>query len=1510
MVDEINEPVFVDIPTLVAVLIKPDDSLHESSARIEEICSDEVQEDSIDVDFIEVGNENYEEPRTKLDDDDPNEHSNSTNFYNVPNDLEINELHRISSECSPSNTTLRNRDKSRGKFSKQNSIDLSSSNLNVSRKFGSIEGISKSKESTLSLQRSHTNLEKRPALPERGKKLNNIREIDDRKTNVKSEIWRAIGNVGSKDHLQRKSSNESDKSLKDSNSSKAIAYGHSIGRKPSLESLKRKTSKDSSSSSSKDEQILISSLTRDKLLRRKNSLDHEAVSAATSGAKHHTTIQKVKRAEIVAAVTERLYSSKKHTEESNMASNSASGTRSPPESTDIKMTSSSGLMARSRLQEISRKMLLRRRRINVETQTEAASTLRLRDAASLTEEPKVVLQDAAVLTDDHADYVMRDAAVTDDAVDHRLPVLRVKDAATMTDRRPRVDIFRYKDAESLVNDLDFEEYESHSPRNDSGVLSDDTQNYADSNLSSAEMSEHYCHSEHDRKVLFTDSSSNTFLTLPAKNSAVQTTRAKATIDQQKANSESRSCSRCCSLMHEASQHTSASNPERNVISISLPDTISITIESTNGLESRIAVMDGTDALEERSKLVFNDKECQTDEQIRSEAEKSFVTDLTFKSTATQADGRVFRIENIFEDPKSKSCHEETSELKKDVATKKSVILRNSLGTSSIIGTKETGTETEWNGLHIEDAYHRKRAILKGCLTRAFIAKRRSYSLSPRRPAYRFIRHDMWKNWTLPCLRKSSGFINYGRETGTVPSSTQNINLGLVDNLSSKVSNEYTSADKIPKEPTRESSTERSRSDLKETKISLKSTLLECDHNFSDDSLDDDSNVTRKCADAKKTNSHARESHENLCPPDVVAHTKRKASKSANHVDLANVESLNEMNDDFDDTEVEFPRRKSTEISNKDPIDDYETLILGMSSYVDSDSEEETDVITTSDSISKKKVSFIDPSNPKEMTDVNCKILAKQDSEIALKSIIKKMMKPVMTESLKNVKSDQSLQGKQIEPRKSEDIPSTNKETQDSEDSRKIFGDKKIELSNEDCLEKPHDKTDSIVSNGTICSHQIPKRNILEEYLNEATTFMRNMNSINEYMSATSLLESYGKRRRKRGVRRGNNSTTNKDPTEFRGQRASSRDNTDLLSDQNGTAIKSYEKCLKSVERLEACIDKVGRHNQVLRNRYGIDVESAGAKSSLACPSIGSKMSSIDDTVIRKYGDVTAGNDIEDRDELRFFRISSPPLSSTQADDARRFTLSDTDRQKMISKIDEDDNDGSTNVTPEDDLERRIFNELMCAADSSSRCWNLRKSRHRQERFWKTDLRSRSPTTYSKFRETFRRDDCGILNFDEVSTAEDYLSDVSGIENSSRNFRKMKSLNTMIEIGDTDSKISSIGSVGDTARFRDEPLRENKASLKIKMPRESMILKTKMEYLGLTDPMRSIEMGQTSFAEEEIARKDREGSKDSLRIESMNLKFGGPLSVELKYPGSPRAKFLELLRERRRIVESSRGTNAF
>lgn len=1507
IVDDINEPVFVDIPTLVAVLIKPDDSLQESSTQIEEICSDEVQEDSIDIDFIEGGNEEFEESE-KID--DIIDRSNLTNLCNGLKDTEIGELHhQISPDSSPRSPSSVGRNESRGKFSKQNSVDLPSSNLNVSRKFGSIEGISKKKESTFGFQRSHTNLEKHSSLPDRGKKLNNIREIDDHKASIKSgNIWKTIGN---KDLLQRKSSNESDKSLKESSSGRTSGYVSNFGRKPSLENLKRKTSKDSSSSSSKEEQILISNLTRDKLLRRKNSLEQEAT---TSGTRYHTAIQRVKRSEIVAAVTERLYSSRKQTDEPMDA-------RSPPEGIDTKV--SNNLVTRSKLQDISRKMLLRRRRVNVDTQTEAASTLRLKDTASLTdEEPKVVLQDAAILTDDHTDVV------TTTSTQRRLPVLRVKDMATLTDRRPQTDILRCKDVGCLANDLDFDDYELRSSRNDSGVLSDDTQNY-ESNLSSAEVSELF--PESDRRVSYADSSTNTHLALSGKDSAVQTVRREKVanreltnqkvvnqkVTDQKENSENRSCGHCCSLIRQHAQclvSPVTSSIEKNVISISLPDMINITIESTNGLESRIAVTDGdtaSDTAEEKSKSISSDKESQTSE-INNKCEESSLQDPAVRSTAVQADGRVFRIENIFQDTRTKNCYDAvSSDSRREVATKKSVTLRNSRGTeySSVIEMTESGAETEWDEMQpVEKYYQTKRPIVKG-LTQTFIAKKRSYSASPERMACEFINQDserLWKNWTLPYSRKLSELIDYYSRETQLPAQ-RDTKVEQADHFStSTMSNEYTSADQISRGTVQELSDQNFRLDKSEKSKSVSiNSLLGYDYNFSDDSLDrDEDNFRENLTDKNIEDSEEHETYESLCPPDVVAHTKKEISKSTSHTDPISVES---MDNDFDDNEVSLPKKKLTEISDKkSPIQDYKALILGTSSYVvDSDFEEETTAKAygQSDSVSRKKVSFSEPSDPEEITDTLATsqrntLTPRQNS---LKSIIKKIT-PVTENSnvtQQNIETDLLLRKKE-ESAKNEKISSAFDGDRDSEES---LNDNKAELSNEDYEETCNESDNTVNSDEDICYHMIPKRNILEEYLNEAMTFMRNMNSINEYMSATSMLDSYKKHRRRRRGNRGNKTNMDKNYMQYRGRKVSLKDDTDKYlqpSKDDIVAAESYEKCIRGIERLEACIDKVNKHNQVLQDRYGISVESAGAKSGLANSSIDSKLSSdcSGDNVIRRCGkNAVTENGVESCDESSFSRISSPFLSSIQTQDVTRLSaLNGTEKygEEAVGKFGKKDLDEkNNNVTSDDDLERKIFRQLMSAVDSR-KCRNPRREKHLRKI---TDLGSQSPTTYSEVSEAFRQNAFGIINFDEVSVAGDYLGDIRGIESSLEDFKRTK----LSDAEDTDSVCSTVD-FEEICYDRNKLSKRNDNLPRIRMPSES----TRYSSCLTDHSAKSTE--QTFNVEEDIARRNTHVLQDSLKIEPTNFRLDSPL--ELKYPSSPRAKFLELLRERRRIVENSRSTNAF
>lgn len=1070
-VSEIHESVFVDIPTLVAVLIKPDNNLQESSVQIEEICSDEVvEEESIDVDF-EAANDDHETfgEFEKLDSIDHDDRSSSVNSCYTFGDIEAeayqnSESHQVKSASKP---------KQKPKFRKQDSVHVFPtsvlSNLHTLKKFGSVETIQKNRDPVFSLERSHTNLEKRCTVPDRVKKLNNIREIDDQKISNRGN-W-------SKEQLQRKGSNDSDKSLKESNNQPGSKIKN-YARKPSLENLKRKTSKDSSSSSSKDEQILISSLTRDKLLRRKNSLDQEP------STRSHTPIQRVKRAEIVAAVTERLYSSRKNVED-------VPGMRSPPDTGEVKS------VAKLKLQEISRKMLGKRRRVCVDTQTDCSRTIRMKDTASLTETPRIVCQDVAVLTDYHQDceYVLG----------QKTPVLRVKETATSTEK-PKTNIVRCKDVGSLANDLEEYDYEIQSPRNDSGILSDDTQNYAESNLSSTEVSD-LCQ-EADRRVAYAESSTNTSMFSSCRSFAVQTPRSEVfgqSLPQNKAPACSR---RCCNSIKDSQSHSSINNSEKSVISISLPDTINITIETINTVDSRIAVPDN-EASQQNAKRSTKDEEAQTNEwnDLRNEI---FCSKDQTTSTPSQTDSRVFRIENIFQDPNNAAKYSRTDPNRmQGTRIRNSITFRNSLGTSYVPQSKKH--EPSPREVHAEGF------IRDGLITEAFINRKRSFNLE--RTPSSAVYQDPWRNWQVPVsLVNTIHPIDSSKGLGVIPSSWQSevSEIPLVEqSLSyrnyveeSQVDFEMDNIEEISK--------------MKSSSCNIKlNNNMDHEYGFSDDSLDyNDSNVCSESMILK--NGQMVEQRENFCPPDVVAHTKKDCSKS--------IEEKNESINDFEDNQVEFPKKNLTETTKAINIHDYKFLILGRPCYNYEETNDESNIyLNHAKSSGKKKVSFS-----------NSNVLEKKSTcepSGTLKSIIKKRMKKNMSEILNSVHSsndetDDSQQEERINltlesERKGESASS--EEDKEDQDSVKFERNskqnrKKVKFSVEESSENTCSESDSYenveeeeeeeeAEDDDDDNDETEKilldragRNVLEEYLSEAVTFMRNLNSISEYVNGTSMLE--------------------------------------------------------------------------------------------------------------------------------------------------------------------------------------------------------------------------------------------------------------------------------------------------------------------------------------------------------------------------------------------------------------------
>ncbi|KAK1118306.1 hypothetical protein K0M31_015011 [Melipona bicolor] len=1451
-VSEIHESVFVDIPTLVAVLIKPDNNLQGSSVQIEEICSDEVVEESIvDAEF-EPANDHEEEAfdeSEKLDSVDHDDRSSSVNSCHAFGENEASSLEVCQSSEYPRvrSTNTSEPPTRRSKFRKQDTVDVLPSsvlsNLHALKKFGSVEAIQKKKDPVFSLERSHTNLENRSnSIADRAKKLKNIREIDDHQKIVSNRSgW----------PKERKDSNDSDKSLKESGS-KARSYA----RKPSLDSLKRKTSKDSSSSSSKDEQILISSLARDKLLRRKSSLEQEP------STRSHTPIQRTKRAEIVAAVTERLYSSRKHLDD-------VSGVRSPPD-TGCEAAKSA---AKLKLQEISRKMLGKRKRVCVDTQTECSRTLRMKDAASLTETPQITRQDVGVLTDHHeaCEYALNV---------RKIPILRVKEMATLTEK-PRTIVVKCRDVASLANDLEDYDYEIHSPRNDSGILSDDTRNYTDSNLSSTEVSD----LGQDRRVVYAESSTNTSTFSSCRNFAVQTSRRPSPENEATA-----SCARqCCSPRVKDSP-----NRDRSVISISLPDTISITIETTSTVDSRIVAattqVDNDLSLQSKDAKRGGTKEegAQTDEWNDPRNEIYCSRDQA-ASAPSQTDGRVFRIENIFHDPNNaaKNSRVDSNRTEEGTRIRNSITFRNSLGTSYVSQPKRY--ELPHEGLHAGGF------IRNGLITEAFINRKRSFN--SRRAPSTAVYQNPWRNWQVPA--SSTMANNFSKGLGVVvPAAWRPEVEGTPFERGNYVAGESPADFQLD-----------SIDEISRTKSSYSGSLnnnaADHEHGFSDDSLDyNEINASDETLKAKPT---TEQREKNLCPPDVVAHTKKDCPKT---VDSEKNESVN----DFEDGRVaEFPKRKLIESTDASNARDYKSLILGKACYSYEEINDESNICPSrADGPEKKKVSFSSHGILERKSS--------PESPATLKPIIKNRRSKNVLETASSILSfnEDETDGFRQEERtdltenadwngevRSASWEDGNEGEHFARNSKQCRG--KVKFSVEESLENTscsesdsyENVEDEEVEEGEDEEVLLDRagRNVLEDYLSEAVTFMRNLNSISEYanrsmlkrnpLSWTSLVRG---RDGKRGARRRDCSPSSwdRDYSEFVSRKVSSKKVDDDYPEEEQKeeeeeditiSTDSYERCLKGIQRLEDCIRRVDRHNELLREKYGVNCESAGARLDLASPSTEARASpTTDDSEILREA------------EIPLFQDS-----------------------------------GVVERKEDDDVEKKIFDQLMNVANSI-RYGKSNMLRSRGSLLATPEPRSRSPGT--KFRDKYRcatkeppfcGDVRGNLSVEEASDDRRDLTtyEITGnlsVERTCSTERKNDDLKPALEEGfsplrkfnrtswPTDSNCPASMMCSDEHSFL------SRYKLTDTTDSFGKMYSTARGSLPNARTKRFQETDDYSRRAREAGRRVCACWKDHADIESTAGEITH-LRDKLKYPGSPRARFLELLRERRRIVECSRGTSA-
>lgn len=1014
--DRVDALALVDIPTLVAVLIKPDEDLQAGSVHIEEISTENILESYVD----EENDQKVVEGQTK-----------------EPEVLEVSE-----SSQKESIPVVKNHKTKK------------SSSLTISKKFGSsesFESIRRSEGNGL-VQRSYTNLQFERSRP----------SLSNAAVKVKRN-WSPRGSVVAG---ARRADPESK------------PKGRSTIRKQESDSPKRKISKESR------EEVVPK-------LVRKGSVTGEPI-ARTQTPIHRTN----RRAEIVAAVTERLYSTKKASEEAT-----SSGDFRSPESTEVKLANTTQM----KLQEISRKMLAKRRKTCADTQTDVTSTVRVKDTASITDSTEVETKDAAMVTE------LQEMVPNEYS---GLSVTRVKEIATLTERFDSV--VRFKDV---------------------GIV---TEEYDEDDRAQGEQE------EYNRTRMmpdFKESSTNTMRT----SDCFSRCSASQTIPEDVQTCSKKVDKRCggCHSVHDCQQVPVSCSSDRNVICITLPDMLSITIESGNTLESKIAVTEGPGALATSMK----DGESQTESRDDSaESEKandviSTPTAVSTRSASCQSDGKTFRIENIFKDPKSSAKavdHSETMpDLTEHVVPKTSLKLTNSVGTSFTPETTERSTEIE--GIILLDQ-----------------------------------KIASWRELTIPKFPSST----LKRPCGSVLSSAQQPTWPVCGK--SKIDNE----------------------DLKSPLLvaRLISNSVEIESSFSDDSLDPDEVIPQTGSKG------VLRLDETLCPPDVVAHTKKDVYESR-------------IEDDFADEEVEFPRSGAIPQTSAS-VHDYKSLVLGRNCFIpisqdSGDSRIETPESEEGRSHFKKKVSFSNtkpPERPLQGNDARKPkpIIKNRLSTFANllddeESNSSKMGKLNASTPLDRSTSENSFRddissisgssgtvrsGTLFNSDEDSDPQSIRRKQDESEMKRVRFTNLLFSGERGDSGTSDSEGCENPVSDEeSFCCDPEGKapHSIFASYLDEATAFVHNMNTMNEYVNASRLYQE--------------DTNPEDDFVEYQGCRVSLRDDTDqyLKQDEFQVPVDSYNNCLRGIAKLENCIERAVRHDRLLLDKYGIRLESATASFSLVDP---------------------------------------------------------------------------------------------------------------------------------------------------------------------------------------------------------------------------------------------------------------------------------------------------------------------
>lgn len=317
--------------------------------------------------------------------------------------------------------------------------------------------------------------------------------------------------------------------------------------------------------------------------------------------------------------------------------------------------------------------------------------------------------------------------------------------------------------------------------------------------------------------------------------------------------------------------------------------------------------------------------------------------------------------------------------------------------------------------------------------------------------------------------------------------------------------------------------------------------------------------------------------------------------------------------------------------------------------------------------------------------------------------------------------------------------------------------------------------------------------------------------------------------------------------------------------------------MKGIQRLEDCIRRIDRHNELLKEKYGVNCESAGARPDLAYPS------------------------------------TDPHRASTNHDHHDSKVVGNGTRE-VGSR-------GSSSVAEEDDLERKIFDQLMNVANSVRR----RRSSNGLLEISPDGTKFPDESAPRPTKQPFHGELRGNVSLEEA------------LADDRQDFATYEITGNLSVCGraplftDRNSDLDHYNSLDEDDLLRrprtfDRPPRSRDRAIFFDDDDDDDAFSSTSNYDSFS------KRGTRTSESWENARRGnctpvqgwkrcretddyprcrmREGgcTRGSRDIEQAGVEIM-PCDCKLRYPASPRARFLELLRERRRIVECSRGACA-